>query len=146
MKKTMITIFSSIIISLTASIVYAHCQVPCGIYEDSLVFKQMLLDATTIKKSIMEIKRLSKAKPVNYNQLVRWTEEKSRSADNIMNNVSNYFLAQRIKTTDRDYIGELKLLHSIIVDAMKTKQSLNKANVDLLSKNINSFELQYNSK
>jgi nickel superoxide dismutase len=146
MKKTIITIFSSITTLFIAGTVYAHCQVPCGIYEDDLVFKQMVLDATTIKKSISEIKKLSKLKPVNYNQIIRWTEEKSRSANNIMNNASNYFLAQRIKNADKNYIEELKLLHSIIVSAMKTKQSLEKTNMNSLSQDIKKFEVIYKSK
>ncbi|HJO95429.1 MAG TPA: superoxide dismutase [Ni] [Victivallales bacterium] len=146
MRKPAIATLIVIAVIFAVNSAYSHCQVPCGIYDDDLVFKEMILDTTTIKKSIKEIEKLSATKPINYNQIIRWTEEKSRSANSIINNASNYFLAQRIKTTDKNYIDELKLLHSIIVNAMKTKQSLDKLNIENLSKNIKDFESLYNSR
>lgn len=38
---------------------YAHCQLPCGIYDDNARVLSMLEDVRTIEKSIRLIKELS---------------------------------------------------------------------------------------
>lgn len=45
----------------------AHCEVPCGIYNDSARLELMGEHCTTIEKSMKQIVELSKAKPVNQN-------------------------------------------------------------------------------
>ena len=40
--------------------IFAHCQVPCGIYDDDLRVRQMFEDLTTIDKAIDEIQSLWK--------------------------------------------------------------------------------------
>ena len=48
MSRTLLAFFAS---TLLCSTVYAHCQVPCGIYGDQLRFEQMLEDTKTITKA-----------------------------------------------------------------------------------------------
>ena len=48
MSRTLLAFFAS---ALLCSTVYAHCQVPCGIYGDQLRFEQMLEDTKTITKA-----------------------------------------------------------------------------------------------
>ena len=55
-----------------ASIASAHCEIPCGIYDDQARVKMIEENITTIEKSMKEILQLEKDNPVNYNQLVRW--------------------------------------------------------------------------
>ena len=58
----------------------AHCEIPCGIYDDQLRTKLIAEHATTIEKSMKQIMELSKANPINYNQLVRWISNKEAHA------------------------------------------------------------------
>ena len=57
--------------------------------------------------------------------------------------VTQYFLAQRIKDGQGDYVAKLKQLHAIIVYAMKTKQSLDTKNIDKLEASVKGFEQLY---
>ena len=58
---------------LTARHVAAHCEVPCGIYDDQARFQQMLEDTKTIAKASDQIHLLAtESSPQNMNQLVRW--------------------------------------------------------------------------
>ena len=131
---------------LTASSLIAHCQVPCGIFSDELKFNELEEHVVTIEKSARLISELSAKEDltaIDYQQLVRWTTNKETHAQKIIDETANYFLAQRIKTETDHYAEKLKVLHSIIVDAMKTKQSTEKEATDKLIKKIEVFKELY---
>ena len=131
---------------LTASSLSAHCQVPCGIFSDELKFSELEEHVVTIKKSARLISELSAKEDLtanDYQQLVRWTTNKETHAQEIIDETANYFLAQRIKTDADNYAEKIKLLHHIIVDAMKTKQSVEAEATDKLSERIAVFKKLY---
>lgn len=104
--------------------VHAHCQIPCGIYDDYTRIQLMLEDAATIKKSAHLITELTEQSDAqSQNQLVRWVNNKETHAQNIISTISDYFLTQRIKPDQEDYTERLIKHHAVIVAAMKAKQS-----------------------
>ena len=115
------------------SIALAHCQVPCGIYDDALRIVQIKEDYKTIKKAMQQISQLSeKTDPQSNNQLTRWVITKEQHATNIQKIVSEYFLTQRVKADkSQKYIDQTTTLHQILVAAMKCKQTVDNSNVDL---------------
>jgi len=127
-------------IMMFASIaVFAHCQIPCGIFDDDLRITSIQEDISTIEKSINEIARLQLEKKVDFNQMVRWINNKETHAGKIQTVIAEYFLAQRVKpVADKsspeyaDYIKKLTALHEVILAAMKSKQSLDLENVKKL--------------
>ena len=121
---------------LTATPLAAHCQVPCGIYDDPNVIAGMNTDWLTIEKASAQIIELSKDPAANANQLTRWIVNKETHAQNIQDTVSAYFLAQRLKLPEGDadkdaYLKKLTLCHKVIVAAMKCKQSTDPAAVEI---------------
>ena len=63
----------------------AHCQVPCGIYDDQARITAIREDATTIGKSIAKINELAGAHaPLGMNQATRWVMTKEHHASNII--------------------------------------------------------------
>ena len=114
------------------SIALAHCQVPCGIYDDALRIVQIKEDFKTIRKTMDQISQLSeKTDPLSNNQLTRWVITKEQHATNIQKIVSEYFLTQRVKTDEsQKYIEQTTTLHQILVAAMKCKQTVDDSNVD----------------
>lgn len=126
----------------------AHCQVPCGIYDDPARIKQLREDATTIDKAIHNIAELSgKHDATGMNQLVRWVTTKEDHASHIITTMSEYFLAQRVKAADgadlEKYHQSLADHHAVIVAAMKCKQVPEKASVDALNAAINKLATYY---
>ena len=127
----------------------AHCEVPCGIYEDSLRVKLIREHITTIEKAMKKIKELSSAKEINYNQIVRWVNNKEEHAEKIQEIVSQYFVHQRVKIkaeTDEgfaQYQKQLTQLHHISVYAMKCKQSLDLENIKKINAAVDGFEKVY---
>ncbi|MEM7618586.1 MAG: superoxide dismutase [Ni] [Pseudomonadota bacterium] len=131
--------------------VQAHCEIPCGIFNDSLRFDLMLEDATTIEKSMNEINKISAEANPDYHTISRWTMNKEDHANKIMHLVAQYFLAQRIKLPKEnaseeelsDYSKSIELLHKITIRAMKTKYSSNINAVDDLRNVVNEFRDHY---
>ncbi len=123
----------------------AHCQIPCGIYDDALRILIIEEDISTISKSIIKINELDKMEKnaQNQQQLIRWVNNKETHAQNIQNVVSEYFLAQRLKPkskNDDGYEKYVKLTTScqkIIFYAMKCKQNVDKKYVESLSSALN---------
>lgn len=129
---------------------FAHCEVPCGIYDDEARVSMIKEHILTIEKSMKMIEELSKQKDKNYNQLVRWVDNKEKHADYIQHIVSQYFLAQRIKPQGKEnakayeeYIKELTILHEMLVFAMKCKQSTDLSEIDNLRQSLAKFKDVY---
>ena len=122
----------------------AHCQIPCGIYNDHLRVQMMLEDAATISKSVHLISELAEKNDAqSQNQLIRWVSNKEKHAQNIIETISNYFLTQRVKSNQKDYTDRLVKHHSVIVAAMKVKQNAdNKFSLEL-KKNIEALAPYY---
>ncbi|MAI85869.1 MAG: superoxide dismutase [Candidatus Marinimicrobia bacterium] len=109
---------------------FAHCQIPCGIYSDAMQIIQIQEDLSTIEKAMGMINSLSeKSDPQSFNQLNRWIVSKEKHAQNIQDIISEYFLTQRIKQSSKNYENELITLHQLLVSVMKCKQNVNEANV-----------------
>ncbi len=129
---------------------FGHCQIPCGIYGDETRFTQMLEDVDTIEKSMKQVTRIGAQEKPTWNQLVRWVNNKEVHADNLTDTVTDYFLAQRIKPApagdekaEAKYVRHLTLLHQIMVYAMKSKQTTDLENVEMLRKLIGEFKASY---
>ena len=112
----------------------AHCQVPCGIYDDPARVARLGEDAATISKAVDQINLLSGQHDAQaFNQAARWVATKELHASHIIEVVSEYFLAQKVKPVARggdgfrDYARSLMDHHAVIVAAMKTKQNSDKS-------------------
>jgi len=116
-----ICMFGSSLFFLRAA--QAHCQIPCGIYDDYARVESMLEDTATIEKSIKMIGELAgKSDAHSKNQLVRWVMNKEKHAQNIISTICDYFLTQRVKPSQKDYMDRLKKHHAVIIAAMQAKQ------------------------
>lgn len=136
--------------SLNIQKVSAHCEIPCGIYDDELRIALIKEHITTIEKSINQINELTKNSDVGYNQIVRWINNKEEHAQKIQDIVSQYFLHQRIKIKDSEdkeafelYQKQLISLHKMLVFAMKTKQTTDIENIEKLRNTLAEFEGLY---
>jgi nickel superoxide dismutase len=150
MHVSRIIIFISLISLALTAISYAHCQIPCGIYDDQTRFTLLREHITTMEKSMNQINELAKDPAANINQLVRWVNNKDQHADEFNQIVTYYFLSQRIKIGDESkqeeynsYQKKLVLLHQMVVYAMKCKQTTELQNVEKLKSLVDQFENIY---
>jgi len=116
---------------------HAHCQVPCGIYDDHSRVHTMLEDAQTIQKACEMINELASLEDAHSRQqLARWVSTKEDHATKIITMISEYYLTQRIKPAQNDYLERLNLHHAVILAAVGVKQNTTKQNADILTNSI----------
>ncbi len=128
----------------------AHCQVPCGIYDDPARIAQLREDATTIEKAIVNIGNLADNDDgQSVNQLIRWTVTKEEHASHVISVVSEYFLTQKTKPVAKGadgydaYLARLADHHAVMVAAMKCKQNANQDVVKELRQAIDALAVHY---
>jgi nickel superoxide dismutase len=150
MRHIVSAIVSVAIILAAAGTAGAHCQIPCGIYNDELRVDLVEEHITTIEKAMNQIEILGKASPPNHNQLARWIVNKEKHAQEIQDIATFYFMIQRVKVPTEmkgeawdDYVELLTLLHKIQVTAMKTKQTADLAHVETLRALVKAFRAAY---
>ena len=130
-------------LSFTAVPASAHCEIPCGIYDDEVRAKLIYEHTITIEKSMNNIAELGKQNPVNYNQLVRWVLNKEEHAIKIQQTIYQYFMTQRLRADAAKYTDKLIILHKMLQAAMKCKQSIEIENVLSLRSLLKEFEILY---
>ena len=139
--------FSSYVIAIVlifSAQLNAHCQIPCGVYDDTMRVKMIEEHTLTILKSMNYIS-MNQNDLEKQNQVTRWILNKEEHAQEIQDIVSEYFLTQRIKLKDNSiesknlYHAQLAALHSILLDAMKCKQTIDSNMTTSLLENLNKF-------
>jgi nickel superoxide dismutase len=142
MKHRLVVLIVSLSALLfSAGSVLAHCEIPCGIYDDEMRMSLIMEHAGTIEKSMTQINELEKGG--NANQLVRWVTNKETHANEVQHIVTQYFLTQRIKFDTPDYEKKLAALHEMLVYAMKCKQTTDVTNVEMLRQSAEKFHKLY---
>ena len=127
----------------------AHCEIPCGIYGDEMRFDMIEENCHTVEKSMEKIIQL-KMMDVKSDQLVRWVNNKEIHSNNIQNIITQYFMFQRVQPVMSDdyedmeaYRNKLVLLHKILVQAMKCKQTTKISHVKKIRELLYSFKMVY---
>ena len=138
MNKSVKYVAAAVLFVAATENVNAHCQVPCGIYDDQMRIHMMEEHVTTIEKAMKQI-----AVNENQNQTVRWVMNKEKHAEELTDIVTYYFMAQRIKPDMDGYAEKLQILHQIMVYSMKAKQTVDLANVEKLNELIHNFAHAY---
>ncbi len=150
MRKIIICTFVFILSALVSSSAFSHCEIPCGIYGDKMRVDMLNEHITTIEKSMNMIMKLSAEKELNCNQIVRWVSNKDSHAVGIQDIVYQYFMTQRVKPVSETnlkgytkYLKKLAILHQILFNAMKTKQTTDLSYVEKLRLLVQEFSSLY---
>ncbi len=143
---------ASVLLTFAQPRALAHCEVPCGIYDDHARIDQMLEDATTVGKAVAQIMELSgKTDAESLNQLTRWINNKEIHATKIQDTIAQYFLNQRVKPARQgtqawnDYIMRLVQHHAVMIASMKTKQTVDPQRVVELREAIEAIAVYYSA-
>ena len=140
-------IIATVLVAATmvpTSYIGAHCEVPCGIYDDGARFAEMLEDQSTIAKAMAQIGDLAdNPNPQSINQMARWVSTKEAHATNTQHIIAQYFMTQRIKADGDDYVAKLTKAHAVMVAAMKCKQTVDSSNAEALKNAITAFQKAY---
>ena len=152
MKMGEILMLGALCLFAASGSVQAHCEIPCGIYDDDMRFDMIDEHIDTIEKSVKKIAELSGTEggAADANQLMRWVGSKEKHADQIREIITQYFMTQKLKTPDESdagafaaYTGQLVLMHKMLRTAMKCKQTVDLKNVGMLRTLAHDFKHAY---
>jgi len=150
MKRFVLSFAALLLSASSVSLLFAHCEIPCGIYNDQMRVTLLEEHITTVEKSMQQIQELSdQSDALSLNQAVRWIENKDSHAGKIQEIVTQYFLTQRVKVMSDDdpdyntYLKQVTSLHQMMVSAMKCKQTLDLDEVEKLRSQLKKFKRAY---
>ena len=152
-SPTLLAVTALAILTIAPGFANAHCQVPCGIYDDAARIARMYEDTTTIEKALTMMTELADKTDVqSANQFTRWVTTKEKHASDIITTVSEYFLTQKLKPVAASqeghdtYLARLADHHAVMVAAMKTKQNTSPEFVAALRKALDAMSAHYDTK
>lgn len=101
----------------------AHCQMPCGIYHDDMVYDQIDQMVETVYKgiSVMNDSKFSTSREKN--EFVRWVMQKDKCCNEAAELISGYFLQQKIKPDEDDTVKRLVSAHKLLFMLTAIKQN-----------------------
>ena len=144
LKKSIFALSVFALLTVLPNLAMAHCQLPCGIYDDHARVKAMLEDVVTIRKAVTMMEELVDKDDIqSRQQFTRWVLNKETHTQLIISTIADYFLTQRVKAAQEDYVERLKRHHAVIVNAMKAKQKANMMVVDALEASVKALEEYY---
>jgi nickel superoxide dismutase len=151
MRRALAIALTAAAVLATTTTIGAHCQIPCGIYDDMMRIRMLHEHVATIDKSVRLIGDLAgKHGAADINQVVRWVENKDAHADALAEIVVEYFLQQRVKAPQGDdqaarklYVEQLEALHGLLVGSMKAKQTVDPEIASVLTEQIERFSAAY---
>ena len=150
LSRKEVVVWAVVLVVAFTSVVFSHCQIPCGIYDDETRLAMLAEHIATVEKAMKQIEELSRHDKPNMNQIVRWVQNKDKHADELSQIVTYYFMAQRLKPVAKadskeykEYVGKLTLLHEMLFYSMKAKQTTELENAEKLRAVLKDFRAVY---
>jgi nickel superoxide dismutase len=142
-RRSLHILLALLVTMVSAGFASAHCEIPCGIYDDQMRVALISEHITTIEKAMKKISDLSGEKASDFNQRARWVMNKENHANELQHIVTQYFMTQRIKPDTKNYAEKLTVLHKMLVQAMKCKQTTDLSHVSALRALVKEFQGLY---
>ncbi|MBA3722922.1 MAG: hypothetical protein H0W88_11055 [Parachlamydiaceae bacterium] len=101
----------------------SHCQMPCGIYHDEMVFDQIDQYIETMAKGISILTESKFTTVQEKNEFIRWVALKETASDVAAEIITTYFLQQKIKAGEDNTVERLVSAHKLLFYLMTIKQT-----------------------
>lgn len=144
MQKRFCLLFTIFIFQ--SALLTAHCQMPCGIYHDDMVYDQIEQYIETMYKAMSELNHLELNKVKECNQFVRWVMLKDKESDKAAKLLTIYFLQQKIKPGEPDTVTRLVSLHKLLFLTVQIKQNTELSCVKQFKDEWDNFKLMFHRK
>ncbi len=121
----------------------AHCQMPCGIYHDNMVYDQIDQFVETVYKGISVLNDSKFSTPRERNEYIRWVGEKESLCSNTAELIMTYFLQQKIKPGEKDTVKRLTSAHNLLFLLVAIKQNTDLETVKQFNGEWEKFKLMF---
>lgn len=123
MLKKALMIAASFLV-LNTSPLLSHCQMPCGIYHDQMVYDKVDEYFETMFKCCNYMNDSKFTTIAERNQFIRWVMTKDQLSDEIAHLLCSYFLQQKIKPADPDTADQVTSIHALLFLLVQIKQTV----------------------
>jgi len=141
LKRLFIT--AAAVLAAYAGSLDAHCQMPCGIYHDDMVYDQVDQYVETMYKGISILKENKRDTDKDRNEFIRWVILKEKASDDAALLLTTYFLQQKIKPGESDTAKRLATAHKLLFDLVQIKQNADLKFVETFANDWNEFKLMF---
>lgn len=121
----------------------AHCQMPCGIYHDDMVFDQIDQYVETMYKAISILKDNKFDSVKDKNEFVRWVMQKEKASDDAADIITTFFLQQKIKPGEDDTVKRVTSGHKLLFYLVGIKQTVDLQMVEQFADEWEKFKLMF---
>lgn len=121
----------------------SHCQMPCGIYHDDMVYDQIDQYVETMYKGISVLSNSKFSDAKERNEYIRWVILKEKASDEVASLLTQYFLQQKIKVGEADTPKRLTAVHNLLTDLVVIKQNVDLKFVEDFSTEWEKFKLMF---
>lgn len=121
----------------------AHCQMPCGIYHDDMVYDQIDQVVQTVYKAMSMLNELKFDTVQDRATFVRWVMQKEKECDDAAHLITVYFLQQKIKPGDPDSVKKLVCAHKLLCCLVAMKQNTDVKFVMQFNEDWEKFKLMF---
>lgn len=143
MKTLFLTIGIASSLLMSSSSLNAHCQMPCGIYHDDMVYDQIDQYSETMYKGVSVMNDSKFQTPKERNEFTRWTIQKETASDETASLMVRYFLQQKIKPGEPDTPKRLESLHKLLFLLVAIKQNVDLSFVKEFTEEWERFKLMF---
>lgn len=113
------------VLLLYKAFIYSHCQMPCGIYHDQMVYDKVDEYYETMFKAVSALEDNQFSSDENYNQFIRWVMTKEKQSDDTAHLLVEYFLQQKIKPSkDQETLDQVQVIHNLLFMLVQIKQTI----------------------
>lgn len=121
----------------------AHCQMPCGIYHDDMVYDQIDQFVETVYKGITVLNESKFSTVKEKNEFVRWVGQKEKCCNEAADLITIYFLQQKIKPGEDDTVKRLVSAHNLLFLMVAIKQNTDLEYVKQFNAEWEKFKLMF---
>lgn len=122
---------------------YSHCQMPCGIYHDNMVYEQIDQYIETMVKGITVLSDNKFVTLHDKNEFVRWIMTKETESNKVAELIVTYFLQQKIKPDEPDTAKRVVLAHRLLFHIVGIKQNIDIKMVKNFQEDWDKFKLLF---
>lgn len=132
-----------LILGGTGSSLQAHCQMPCGIYHDDMVYDLIDQYVETMIKGITVMNQSKFDTVRERNEFVRWVMEKDKESNEAANLITTFFLQQKIKPGEADTAKRIERAQKLLALLVSIKQNTDVKIVESFGEEWEKFKLMF---
>lgn len=125
------------------SLLDGHCQMPCGIYHDDMVYDQIDQYSETMYKGIAVMLDSKFQTVKERNEFIRWTMLKEEASNDVATLLTTYFLQQKIKPGEPDTPKRIESVHRLLFLLVAIKQNADLEFVKEFTEEWEKFKLMF---